>query len=200
MITCTDIWMNLSLLSLFLQISIVSTEDDLSWSSRIMIKGFFLFTATRSVGWHRLVPMPTVVRCSSPYTPTTCLLKCIMSLSVERMTWGNVIYNVTTTMNYVAITVKGVFLFANVGVFAVSLPPHPPPVFSKESFAIFSRPLRVTRCIWSSLGDRHTLRLTDRLCWAGTWNGIWDVITPDVWKGPGVETVHYLCFLSCIWQ
>lgn len=46
--------------------------------------------------------MPTVDRSSSsPYSTTTCLLKCIMSLSVERMTGRNVIYYVNTTMNCV---------------------------------------------------------------------------------------------------
>lgn len=60
-------------------------------------------TATCSIAWRLFDPMPTVVRnsshSSSPYSTTTCLLKCIMSSSVERMTRRNVIYYVNITMN-----------------------------------------------------------------------------------------------------
>lgn len=71
--------------SLCPQISIVSTDDDLSWSSWVLSL-FFLPTA--SAAWTLLVPMPTLVysSSSSPYSTTTCLLKCIMSHSVKRMT------------------------------------------------------------------------------------------------------------------
>lgn len=68
----------------------MSTDDDLSWLSSFACH---FFTAARG---DASCPMLLVVRSNSPYSTTTCLLKCIMSLSVARMTRGNVIYYVNT--------------------------------------------------------------------------------------------------------
>lgn len=69
----------------------------------MIVSIFLFFTATPSVAWSLLVPTPMVVRSSSsPYSTTTCLLKCIMSLPVEMTAARNVIYYVNTTMNYVS--------------------------------------------------------------------------------------------------
>lgn len=111
----------------------------------------FFFLSMASVAWNLLVPMPTVVHSSSsPNSTTTCLLKCIMSLSVERMTVKLLCENYNELChNY----------FYSVRLKCSVLLPFWPPLFLgflsfKESDAIFSQQTRETQwisTIWSSL-------------------------------------------------
>lgn len=130
------------------------------WSVLIVseVFGVFFFTAAQSVAWRFLIPMPTVVcsnSSSSPYSTTTCLLKCIMSLSVVRMTRGNVIY-VNTTMDYhfvITITpcvqsITDFFFLPSSFLGLRPLPNSSPIALFKESKAISPQSMR--RKLWIS--------------------------------------------------
>lgn len=120
-------------------------------------------------------PRPHADSCSSsPYSTTTCLLKCIMSLSAERMTWWNVIYYVNTTMNYVSITVftqcvqsvKDFFYFSFWSLLFFG------PLLPVRWISTIRSPLTGLKLKWKT--DKRTQyfsRQTDRLCWTGFQTG-----------------------------